>query len=108
MHLSKHDKLTQPKYMHQLIMYHLKRSQRADPELKEMIQQLSDDLSKVCNSYIFLFLDENQVMRSKRAIHLEVTESMDMRAFTNALTRFVAMRRMPTNILSDNWKTFHF
>ena len=41
-----------------------------------------------------------------RAIHLEVTESMDTRAVTNALTRFVAMRGMPTDILSDNWKTF--
>ena len=41
-----------------------------------------------------------------RAVHLEVTESMDTRAFTNALTRFVAIRGMPTDILSDNWKTF--
>ena len=31
---------------------------------------------------------------------------MDTKAVTNALTRFVAMRGMPTNILSDNWKTF--
>ena len=227
-------------YVKKAIMYHLKRSQREDPELNEMIQQLSDKSSKVRNSSLFPFLDKYGTLRSEsrltgidflpyhtrcpvilsskshftklivqsahiayehtvgiqnakarlknsffivglerclqqiraeclfckkkrtmpyeqrmanlpsyrfeqplrafsktgldfagpyeikvgrckarpkiyilvftclqvRAIHLEVTESMDTRAFTNALTRFVAIRGMPTDILSDNWKTF--
>ena len=57
---------------------------------------------KVCLKIYILVFTCLQV----RAIHLEVTETMDTRAFTNALTRFVAIRGMPTDILSDNWKIF--
>ena len=41
-----------------------------------------------------------------RAIHLEVTDSQDMTAVMNALSRFVDLRGMPTDILSDNFSTF--
>ena len=51
--------------------------------------------------YILLF-----TCLQTRAVHLEVTEAMDTEAFTNALTRYVSFRGVPTDILSDNWKTF--
>ena len=41
-----------------------------------------------------------------RAVHLEVTDSQDMTAVMNAMTRFVDIRGMPTDILSDNFSTF--
>jgi hypothetical protein len=41
-----------------------------------------------------------------RAVHLEVTDSQDMTAVMNAFTRFVDVRGMPTDILSDNFSTF--
>ena len=41
-----------------------------------------------------------------RAIHLEVTDSQDLTAVMNAMSRFVDTRGMPTDILSDNFSTF--
>ena len=41
-----------------------------------------------------------------RAVHLEVTDSQDMTAVMNAMSRFVDIRGMPTDILSDNFSTF--
>jgi hypothetical protein len=41
-----------------------------------------------------------------RAVHFEVTESQDTAAVVNAISRFVDVRGMPTEILSDNWKSF--
>ena len=41
-----------------------------------------------------------------RAVHLEVTDSVDLTAVMNALSRFVDIRGMPTDILSDNFSTF--
>lgn len=51
--------------------------------------------------YILLF-----TCLQTRAVHLEVTEAMDINAVMNALSRFIDVRGMPTDILSDNWKTF--
>jgi len=51
--------------------------------------------------YILLF-----TCLQTRAVHLEVTEAMDTDAVLNALSRFVDVRGLPTDILSDNWKTF--
>jgi hypothetical protein len=41
-----------------------------------------------------------------RALHLEVTDSMDTRAVVNAISRFIDVRGMPSEILSDNFSTF--
>jgi hypothetical protein len=41
-----------------------------------------------------------------RAVHFEVTESQDTNSVVNAISRFVDLRGMPTEILSDNWKAF--
>ena len=41
-----------------------------------------------------------------RAIHLEVTDSQDMTSVMNAISRFIDIRGMPTDILSDNFSTF--
>ena len=52
-------------------------------------------------TYILLF-----TCMQTRAVHLEVTLAMDINKVVNAFTRFINMRGMPTDILSDNWKTF--
>jgi len=51
--------------------------------------------------YILLF-----TCLQTRAVHLEVTDAMDSNAVMNALSRFIDLRGMPTDIFSDNWKTF--
>lgn len=51
--------------------------------------------------YILLF-----TCLQTRAVHLEVTPGMDTDAVVLAFTRFIAYRGMPTDFLSDNWKTF--
>jgi len=42
-----------------------------------------------------------------RAIHLEVTYSLNLVEFSQAFTRFVSRRGVPNEIRSDNAKTFH-
>ena len=56
---------------------------------------------KRTKTYILLF-----TCLQTRALHLEATVAMDTKAVVLALTSFVALRGMPTDILSDNWKTF--
>ncbi len=51
--------------------------------------------------YILLF-----TCMQTRAVHLEVTPGMDTNAVVLAFDRFIAYRGMPTDFLSDNWKTF--
>jgi hypothetical protein len=51
--------------------------------------------------YILLF-----TCMQTRAVHLEVTPAMDISAVVNAFDRFIAMRGMPHDLLSDNWKSF--
>ena len=51
--------------------------------------------------YILLF-----TCLQTRAVHLEVTPGMDTDAVVLAFTRFIAYRGMPSDFLSDNWKTF--
>ena len=41
-----------------------------------------------------------------RAIHLELTMSMDVTSFINAFTRFLCRRGIPSSVWSDNAKTF--
>ena len=41
-----------------------------------------------------------------RALHLECTHGMDTSSVANAISRFVDVRGMPTDILSDNWSSF--
>jgi transposase len=41
-----------------------------------------------------------------RAVHLEVTPAMDTNAVVLAFSRFISIRGMPTEFLSDNWSTF--
>ena len=44
---------------------------------------------------------------ASRALHLEVTSSLDTDSFLLALRRFIAARRgQPSHIFSDNWKSF--
>ena len=52
-------------------------------------------------SYICLF-----TCASTRAVHLELTESLDTESFLRAFRRFTARRGLPKLILSDNAKTF--
>uniref|UniRef100_A0A5S6R617 Integrase catalytic domain-containing protein n=1 Tax=Trichuris muris TaxID=70415 RepID=A0A5S6R617_TRIMR len=41
-----------------------------------------------------------------RATHMEVTHTMDVHSFINAVRRFIARRGCPNTIVSDNAKTF--
>ena len=41
-----------------------------------------------------------------RALHLEVTEGMDLSYVVNAISRFIDLRGIPNKILSDNFSTF--
>ena len=41
-----------------------------------------------------------------RAIHLELTESLEVNSFLQAFRRFAARRGLPSKLLSDNAKTF--
>ena len=43
---------------------------------------------------------------ASRALHLEVTPSLDTDSFLLALRRFIARRGKPAQIFSDNWKSF--
>ena len=43
---------------------------------------------------------------STRAVHLEVTSSLDTDSFLMALRRFMARRGRPSQIHCDNWKSF--
>ena len=43
---------------------------------------------------------------STRAVHLEVTTSLDTDSFLMALRRFMARRGRPSRIYCDNWKSF--
>ena len=43
---------------------------------------------------------------STRAVHLEVTSSLDTDSFLMALRRFMARRGRPSRIYCDNWKSF--
>ena len=52
-------------------------------------------------SYILVF-----TCLQTRAIHLEVTNDQGTSSVLNALSRFIDLRGMPNEVLSDNWKTF--
>lgn len=43
---------------------------------------------------------------ASRALHLEVTSSLDTDSFILALRRFIARRGKPSQIFCDNWKSF--
>ena len=43
---------------------------------------------------------------ASRALHLEVTPSLDTESFLLALRRFIARRGRPSHIFSDNWRSF--
>ena len=51
--------------------------------------------------YILLF-----TCLQTRAVHSEVTPGMDTNSIVLAFTCFIAIRGMPTEFLSNNWKTF--
>ena len=42
---------------------------------------------------------------STRAVHLEITDSLDVNSFLQAFRRFTARRGLPSKLLSDNAKT---
>ena len=52
-------------------------------------------------SYILVF-----TCLQTRAVHLEATLDQSTASVMNALSRFVDMRGLPDEILSDNWKSF--
>ena len=52
-------------------------------------------------SYILVF-----TCLQTRAVHLEATLDQSIACVMNALSRFVDMRGLPSEILSDNWKSF--
>ena len=51
--------------------------------------------------YILLF-----TCASTRAVHLELTQSLDVSSFLRAFRRFASRRGLPLLLLSDNGKTF--
>ena len=42
-----------------------------------------------------------------RAVHIEITSSLDRDSFINALRRFTSLRGNPTSVYSDNGSNFH-
>ena len=62
---------------------------------------IRDSQGNTSKSYICLF-----TCASTRAVHLELTESLDTESFLRAFRRFTARRGLPKLILSDNAKTF--
>jgi hypothetical protein len=52
-------------------------------------------------SYILVF-----TCLQTRAVHLEVTNDQSTSSVLNAFSRMIDMRGMPTEFLSDNWKSF--
>lgn len=58
-------------------------------------------LSNGAKTYILLF-----TCLQTRAIHLELTFSLNLEEFCNAFSRFSSRRGLPTEIRSDNAKTF--
>jgi hypothetical protein len=52
-------------------------------------------------SYILVF-----TCLQTRAVHLEATHDQSTSSVLNSFSRFIDMRGMPTEFLSDNWKSF--
>lgn len=57
--------------------------------------------SSSSKTYILLF-----TCASTRAVHLELTQSLDVPSFLRAFRRFASRRGLPSLLLSDNAKTF--
>ena len=60
---------------------------------------VSDKENAKC--YVCLF-----TCASTRALHLELTETLDVEEFIRAFRRFSARRGLPGTVISDNAKTF--